>query len=146
MTDTLTKEKRSYLMSRVKGKDTKPEMIVRKYLHSHGLRYRLHVKLLPGSPDIVLKKYKTIIFINGCFWHGHENCPYSRLPKTRAEWWRIKISNNIKRDQEKHSQLHKLGWNIMTIWSCQLKPSNRKKTLEEIVLLLQKTFLCQNKI
>ena len=104
MTDTLTTEKRSYLMSKIKGKDTKPEMIVRRYLHSHGFRYRLHVKSLPGSPDIVLKKYRTAIFINGCFWHGHENCLFSRLPKTRTEWWKIKISKNIKRDKEKESK------------------------------------------
>ena len=126
MTDTLTTEKRSYLMSKIKGKDTKPEMIVRRYLHSHGFRYRLHVKSLPGSPDIVLKKYRTAIFINGCFWHGHENCLFSRLPKTRTEWWKIKISKNIKRDKEKCILLHNLGWHTMTVWSCQLKSSSTK--------------------
>ena len=146
MTDTLTTEKRSYLMSKIKGKDTKPEMIVRRYLHSHGFRYRLHVKSLPGSPDIVLKKYRIAIFINGCFWHGHENCLFSRLPKTRTEWWKIKIIKNIKRDKEKCILLHNLGWHTMTVWSCQLKSTTRKDTLEEIVFLLQKIFLEQNKI
>lgn len=141
MTDIFTKEQRSYIMSRIKSENTRPELIVRKYLYSQGIRYRLHVKLLPGSPDIVLRKYRTVIFINGCFWHGHENCPIYRLPKTRSEWWKAKIGRNIKRDKEKRIQLRKMGWHVMTIWECQLKPSCRHQTLDEIISLLQKTYL-----
>lgn len=141
MTDVHSKETRSYNMSMVKGKNTKPELIVRKYLFSKGFRYRLNVKDLPGKPDLVLPKYQTVIFIHGCFWHGHESCKYFVIPKTKTEWWTDKIQKNTERDRKVHTELKKAGWNIMTIWECQLKPKQRDITLEGIVTLLQKTYL-----
>lgn len=141
MTDIHSQETRSYNMSRIKAKDTKPELLVRKYLFSKGLRYRVNVKDLPGKPDIVLPKYKTVIFIHGCFWHGHEGCKYFVIPKTRTEWWTEKIRKNKERDQQEHEALRKTGWNIMTVWECQLKPRKREQTLEGILLLLQKIYL-----
>lgn len=141
MSDVFSKEKRSYIMSLVKGKNTKPEMIVRKFLFSKGFRYRVNVKELPGKPDIVLRKYRTVIFINGCFWHGHESCKYFVIPKTRTEWWRAKIDKNIARDAEVRDKLRSMGWWTMVVWECQLKPKQRENTLNEIALLLEKTYL-----
>lgn len=115
MADVHDKQSRSYNMSQIKGKNTKPEMLVRKFLFSKGFRYRLHVKNLPGKPDLVLPKYKTIIFINGCFWHGHENCKYYVIPKTRTEWWVQKIMDTQTRDQFAKKELEKLGWNTIII-------------------------------
>ena len=105
MTDVHSKEVRSYNMSKIKGKDTRPEILVRKFLFSCGFRYRLNVKNLSGTPDIVLPKYHTVIFINGCFWHGHEDCRFFTIPKTRSEWWIEKISKNKERDQKKQAEL-----------------------------------------
>ncbi len=113
MADVHDKETRSYNMSRIKGKDTKPEMLVRKFLHANGFRYRLHVKNLPGKPDIVLPKYKTVIFVHGCFWHGHEGCRYFVVPKTRTEWWLNKINGNIENDACKAS--HKSSWKVIRL-------------------------------
>ena len=109
MADRMTTEQRHKCMSRIKGKDTKPELIVRRYLHAHGYRYRINVKRLPGTPDIVLRKYKTVIFINGCFWHGHEGCKYFVMPKSNSQFWQKKIERNKQRDVEKRIQLHRLG-------------------------------------
>lgn len=128
-------------MAMIKSKNTKPELLVRKYLFSKGFRYRLNVKGLPGKPDIVLPKYRTVIFIHGCFWHGHEGCKIAHIPQTRPEYWKAKIQKNINRDQTHHANLKNAGWNIMTIWECQLKPQVRQQTLESIELLLQKTYL-----
>ena len=108
-------------MAAIKGKDTKPEMIVRKYLFSRGLRFRVQVKKLPGNPDIVLPKYKTVIFVNGCFWHGHEGCKYFRLPKSNVEFWKEKIERNIERDRESMQALLDLGWKVIRIWECELR-------------------------
>ena len=141
MTDVHSQETRSYNMSRIKAKDTKPELLVRKYLFCKGFRYRVNAKDLPGKPDIVLPKYKTVIFIHGCFWHGHEGCKYFVIPKTRTEWWTEKIRKNKERDQQEHEALRKTGWNIITVWECQLKPRKREQTLEGILLLLQKIYL-----
>ena len=116
MADRMSKEQRHKCMSRIKSKDTKPELIVRRYLHAHGYRYRINVKRLPGTPDIVLRKYKTVIFINGCFWHGHEGCKYFVLPKSNSQFWQRKIDRNKKRDIEKRIQLRRLGWHTITIW------------------------------
>ena len=110
MTDVFDKKKRSEIMSSVKSKDTKPELIVRNLLHLMGYRFRLHREDLPGSPDIVLPKYKTVIFVHGCFWHGHEGCPRAKLPKTNTEVWRGKIEKNIERDQRNICELKSLGW------------------------------------
>src|SRR6188768_1882720 len=120
MADVHDKATRSYNMSRIKGKDTKPEMLVRRFLHAHGFRYRLHVKDLPGKPDIVLPKYKTVIFVHGCFWHGHKKCIKSVLPKTRTEWWKNKIRGNIENDFRAIKMLEKDGWKVITVWSCEL--------------------------
>ncbi|WP_321435764.1 very short patch repair endonuclease [uncultured Bacteroides sp.] len=141
MSDVHSKETRSYNMSMIKGKNTKPEMIVRKYLFSKGFRYRVNVKELPGKPDIVLRKYRTVIFINGCFWHGHKGCRYFVIPKTRTEWWRAKIDKNIARDAEVRDKLRSMGWRTMVVWECQLKPKQRENTLNEIALLLEKIYL-----
>lgn len=132
MTDVHSKETRSYNMSKIRGKDTKPELLVRKFLHSQGFRYRIHVKDLPGKPDIVLPKYKTIIFIQGCFWHGHEGCRYYVIPKTRTEWWLNKINTNISNDLKNRLKLEDLNWRIIDIWECDLKNNNREMTLEAL--------------
>jgi DNA mismatch endonuclease (patch repair protein) len=121
MTDVHNKETRSYNMSQIKGKDTKPEMLIREFLFSNGFRYRLHVKDLPGKPDIVLPKYKTVIFVNGCFWHGHENCHYFTLPKTRAEWWKEKIEKTRLNDTIKQRMLEDMNFKVLIVWECQIK-------------------------
>jgi len=133
MADVHTKEIRSYNMSRIKGKNTKPEMLVRKFLHANGFRYKLHDKSLPGKPDIVLPKYKTVIFVHGCFWHGHSNCRYYVIPKTRTEWWLNKINGNKDNDRKAATQLKKEGWKILTIWECRLKTSSLEKTLNTVI-------------
>lgn len=145
MADIHSKEVRSYNMSRIKGKDTKPEMLVRKFLFSRGFRYRLNVKDFPGKPDLMLKKYKTVIFINGCFWHGHSNCKYFILPKTRTEWWKNKIEQTRKRDYLNKKKLAEMGWNVLSIWECQLKSDRKDETLQGVVHLLSKTLLDQYK-
>lgn len=133
MADVKTPEERSRNMAAVKGKDTKPEMIVRKYLFSRGLRFRVQVRKLPGTPDIVLPKYKTAIFVNGCFWHGHEGCKYFRLPKSNVEFWKEKIERNIERDKESMQALFDLGWKVVRVWECELRnKANREETLNKI--------------
>lgn len=133
MADVLSKEQRHKCMSHIRDKNTKPEMLVRKYLFSLGFRYRINVKTLPGTPDIVLKKYNIVIFVNGCFWHGHVGCKYANLPKTNQLFWKQKIETNKKRDIEKQCQLRNLGWNIIQIWECELKPKSRIQTLEKLI-------------
>ena len=132
MADIKTKESRSYNMSRIAGKDTKPEELVRKYLFSKGFRYRKNVRKLPGTPDLVLPKYRTVIFVNGCFWHGHEGCKYFVWPKSNAEFWRLKIETNISRDQRKKAQLRDMGWNVMIVWECELRLPRRQASLERL--------------
>ena len=133
MADVMTPEQRSRCMAAIKGKDTKPEMIVRKYLFSRGLRYRVNNRKLPGSPDIVLKKYKTVVFIDGCFWHGHEGCKYYRLPKTNVDFWRHKIAMNIAHDYANCVDLRLAGWKVIRVWECDIKTKvNREATLESL--------------
>ena len=120
-------------MSRIKGKNTKPEELVRKYLFSQGLRYRKNDKRLPGSPDIVLPKYKTVIFVNGCFWHGHEGCKYFVWPKSNEEFWKNKIETNIARDKQKTKALEELGWNVIIVWECELKKATINETLKKLI-------------
>lgn len=120
MADIVDKATRSRMMSGIRGKDTKPEMIVRRALHRAGFRYRLHAKDLPGKPDIVLPKYRTVIFVHGCFWHMH-NCKFFKWPKTRPDFWREKISKNVERDREYLSVLENLGWSPIVIWECECK-------------------------
>lgn len=143
MSDVHTKATRSYNMSRIKGKNTRPEILVRKYLYSKGFRYRVNVKSLPGTPDIVLRKLKTIIFINGCFWHGHTGCPYFKMPETRTEWWSNKISKTKARDDAGYAQLRQMGWRVLVVWECQLKPRHRKETLYALENTLFKIVLEQ---
>lgn len=129
----MTPEQRSRCMAAIRGKDTKPEILVRKFLFSKGLRYRLNNRKLPGAPDIVLKKYKTVIFVDGCFWHGHEGCKYFRLPKSNTPFWEAKITRNIERDKETTQALTALGWKVIRIWECELRnKSNREAALNKL--------------
>jgi DNA mismatch endonuclease (patch repair protein) len=121
MSDVLSKEQRHRCMYSIRNKDTKPEYIVRKYLFAQGFRYRINVKSLLGKPDIVLRKYHTVILINGCFWHGHENCKYGHLPKSNTEFWKTKIRGNIERDKRDILELKKQGWNVIVIWQCEIR-------------------------
>lgn len=133
MADVHTPEQRSYNMSQVRSKNTKPELQVRKFLFAHGFRYRLHDKKLPGSPDVVLPKYKTVIFVHGCFYHGHEGCRYFVVPKTRTDWWLDKINGNKRRDTENYRKLTEAGWRIITIYECELKPAKLEETLKNLL-------------
>ncbi|MBD2699835.1 DNA mismatch endonuclease Vsr [Spirosoma sp. BT702] len=133
MADVHTPEQRSYNMSRVKSKDTKPELLVRKFLHARGFRYKLHDNKLPGKPDIVLPKYKTVIFVHGCFYHGHQGCKYFVVPKTRTEWWLDKITGNRKRDADNYAKIAETDWRIITIYECELKPASREQTLQNLL-------------
>ena len=133
MADVHSKVTRSYNMSQIKATNTKPELLVRKFLHANGFRYKLHDKKLPGRPDIVLPKYKTILFIHGCFWHGHTNCKYYVIPKTRTDWWLTKINTNKTNDAKALKALRKEGWKIITVWECDLKTAKREKTLLKLV-------------
>lgn len=132
--DVHTRESRSYNMSRIKSKNTKTEEIVRKYLFSRGLRYRKNDKNLPGHPDIVLPKYKIVVFINGCFWHAHEGCKYFKWPESNVEFWKNKLTENKKRDAVKIRALKELGWRIIVIWECELKGDNRTTRLDRLFL------------
>ena len=139
--DKLTKEQRHRCMASIRGKGTKPEILVRKYLLSRGFRYRLNHPCLPGHPDIVLRKYRSVVFVNGCFWHGHEGCKYYVLPKTNVEFWKAKIERNRNRDLEEQRKLAEMGWHCITVWECQLKPSVREKTLEALAFTLNRIYL-----
>ena len=131
MSDVHDKETRSYNMSRIRSKDTKPEMLVRKFLHANGFRYRLHITGLPGKPDIVLWKYKTVIFVHGCFFHQH-NCNLFRWPATNREFWKNKISSNVIRDKNTLKALKSRGWKVITVWQCSLKKNKISKTLAKL--------------
>lgn len=133
MTDVHDKSTRSFNMSRIRGKDTKPEMVVRRFLHTNGYRYRLHDKKLPGKPDIVLPKYKTVIFVNGCFWHGHEGCKYFVIPKTNTQWWVEKIGMTKKKDEVNYSKIKEAGYKVVIIWECELKSSLVEGTLKSLI-------------
>lgn len=133
MADVHSKKVRSYNMSMIKGKNTKPEMMVRKFLFSKGFRYRLHDKNLPGKPDLILPKHQTVIFVNGCFWHGHEVCSYFVVPKTRTNWWIDKILGTKRRDELHDMILKKKGWKVITIWECELKNENKDSSLNQLL-------------
>ena len=124
MADIVSPETRSRMMAGIRGKDTKPEIIVRRLLHKLGYRFRLHRKDLPGRPDIVLPKWKTVVFVNGCYWHGHENCELYRTPKTRSEFWEAKIAGNRKRDETNYQRLREEGWKVILIWECAVSKKN----------------------
>ena len=135
--DVHDKVTRSYNMSQIKGKNTKPEELVRKYLFSQGFRYRKNDKRLPGSPDVVLPKYKTVIFINGCFWHGHHGCKYFVWPRSNEEFWKEKIQRNIERDKDNYERLRNLGWKVILVWECELKKQHREKTLLSLITYIK---------
>ena len=132
MSDTHSKEVRSYNMSRIRSGNTRPELLVRQYLHSKGFRYRLHNKNLPGRPDLVLKKYNSVIFVHGCFWHSHENCKYSNLPKSNRSYWESKLKRNKERDKITNNKLKALGWRVLTVWECELRRDKREPTLRQL--------------
>lgn len=138
--DTISREQRSRTMSRIRSKNTKPELLVRRFLYANGFRYRVNVRTLPGSPDIVLKKYRTVIFIHGCFWHSH-SCQQGRLPQTNVDFWTRKLTRNKERDSDVREKLRQLGWKTMIVWECQLKPAVCQQTLQEVVYLLNKANL-----
>lgn len=133
MADRITPEERSENMRKIKGKDTKPEILVRKYLFSKGYRFRKNDKRYPGKPDLILPKYKTAIFINGCFWHQHPGCRYAYMPKSRTEFWKAKFERNCENDQKHYSELEKMGWKVIVIWECRLA----KKIFDEEMLNLE---------
>lgn len=145
MSDVHTPAQRHKNMAAIRAKDTKPEIIVRKYLWSHGFRYRLNHPRLPGKPDIVLRKYRTCIFVNGCFWHGHEGCKCFVVPKTRTEFWLNKINRNQERDTEVKKKLASMRWHTITIWECELKPNKKDATLQSLVYTLNNIFLQDHK-
>ncbi len=130
--DRMTKEQRSRCMAAIHGKNTRPEMLVRRFLFAQGFRYRVNDARLPGHPDIVLRKYRTIVFINGCFWHGHEGCKGFVLPKSHPDFWKNKIERNRKRDEEELRLLAEMGWRCITIWECELKKNMREQTLASL--------------
>jgi DNA mismatch endonuclease (patch repair protein) len=136
MTDNHTSEKRSYNMSRIRSKDTKPEEKVRKYLFAQGFRYSKNVRKLPGCLDIVLPKYKTVIFVQGCFWQMHD-CGRFHWPKTNPDYWRTKILRNVERDRTSKEQLQSLGWKVLTVWECELKQRIINETLERLAASIQ---------
>lgn len=139
--DKISPQQRHNNMASIHAKNTKPEIIVRKYLWRHGFRYRLNNPRLPGHPDIVLRKYRTCIFVNGCFWHGHDGCKYFRMPRTNVDFWTKKIKRNKERDREEQQQLAKMGWHCITVWECELKPQVKDKTLQSLAFTLNHIFL-----
>ena len=148
MTDKMTPAQRHYCMSRIHGKATKPELKVRKWLWQHGYRYRLNVKSVPGKPDIVMRRYRTAIFVNGCFWHGLiaslpeiTNSSCCKIPQTNREFWVNKIKRNQERDQQNYKVLHDNGWQVIVIWECQLTPKRIEETMLRVELLLNEHFL-----
>lgn len=137
--DIWDKERRSQCMASIRSKDTKPELTVRRYLHSRGYRFRKNVRRLPGTPDIVMRKYGVVIFVHGCFWHGHES--HMRIPKSNRDFWESKIARNRQRDEICKEQLRRMGWSVITVWECQLSPQRRAKTLAEIESLINRNYL-----
>jgi DNA mismatch endonuclease, patch repair protein len=134
MTDVFTKSKRSEVMSRIKGRNTKPELAVRSLLHRMGYRFRLHRADLPGKPDIVLARYKSVIFVHGCFWHRHKDCRFAYTPKSRTEFWLKKLESNVIRDIQVKSDLELLGWQVITVWECELRdPAQLSRQLDDFL-------------
>lgn len=147
----MTPEQRHTCMSHIRGKNTSPEMVVRRYLHGEGFRYSLHNRRLPGKPDLVLRKYRTVIMVNGCFWHGHviadnEPCPYFKLPKGNADFWRHKIQLNQARDLRERVELRNMGWHVIVVWECQLKTAQRDATLHGLKDLLLQLYLDDHRL
>ena len=132
MADKHSKEVRSYNMSQIRSTNTKPEELVRKYLFAKGFRYRKNDKRYPGKPDIVLPKYRTVIFVNGCFWHKHDGCHYFVWPKSNIKFWHEKITRNVNRDNDNYQKLKEMGWNVLIVWECELKKDIRENTLNNL--------------
>ncbi len=141
MPDVLTPQQRHRCMSHIRSKATKPEILVRKWLWAHGYRYRLNVKSVPGKPDIVMRKYRTAIFVNGCFWHGHEGCKYFIMPKTNTAFWQNKIESNRQRDKRNYYILLQNGWQVIVLWQCELYHERIEKTMQAVALSLNVNFL-----
>ena len=139
--DTVLPQQRHNNMASIRSANTKPEILVRKYLWKRGFRYRLNNPRLPGHPDIVLRKYRTCVFVNGCFWHGHDGCKYFRMPKTNTDFWEKKIKRNKERDKEEQQQLAKMGWHCITVWECELKPKVREQTLRALAYTINHIYL-----
>ena len=139
--DKLSPQQRHDCMASIRSKDTKPELVVRKGLWKRGFRYRLNDKRLPGHPDLVLRKYRTCIFINGCFWHGHNGCKYYTIPKSNTEFWMTKVKRNKERDKEEQRKLAKMGWHSIVVWECELKPQKLEGTLDSIAFTLNHIWL-----
>ena len=139
--DKMSEEQRHRCMASIRGRDTKPELIVRRYLFGRGFRYRLNHPRLPGHPDIVLRKYRTVIFVNGCFWHGHKGCRYFTVPKSNTDFWSAKISRNAERDRSVQQQLAAMGWHCVTVWECQLMPKLRNDTLRALEYTISHIFI-----
>ena len=144
--DKLSKEQRHRCMASIRSKDTKPEIVVRKFLFRHGYRYRLNHPRLPGHPDIVMRKYRSVILVNGCFWHGHEGCKFFVLPKSNTDFWRSKIERNRARDIAEQRRLADMGWHCITIWECQLKPAVCEQTLESLAYTLNHLYIQDHSI
>jgi DNA mismatch endonuclease (patch repair protein) len=134
MVDTISKARRSEVMALVKSKNTKPEIVVRSFLHGSGFRFRLHDKRLPGKPDLVFPKYNVALFVHGCFWHGHQSCPHHRIPKSNVEFWENKISGNQARDQKHQEALKALGWRVIVVWECEIRKIEFLEALASIIL------------
>ena len=141
MSDVLTPTQRHRCMSRIRSKATKPEMAVRRWLWAHGYRYRLNVKSVPGKPDIVMRRYRTAIFVNGCFWHGHEGCSKFVMPKSNTAFWQTKIARNRERDRQNYEVLLQNGWQVIVLWECQLQPKQLEHTMQQTALALNQNFL-----
>lgn len=142
----LTKEQRHRNMASIRSKNTKTEILVRKFLWRLGFRYKVNNPRLPGHPDIVLRKYRTCVFVNGCFWHGHMGCKYFRIPRTNTEFWETKISRNRERDKQEHKRLAAMGWHVIVIWESQLKPVQREQALTSLVYTLNHIYLQDHSI
>ena len=141
MSDVLNPQQRHRGMSHIRSKATKPEMLVRRWLWAHGYRYRLNVKSVPGKPDIVMRKYRTAIFVNGCFWHGHEGCKQFVLPKTNTAFWRNKIEYNRARDQKNYDILINAGWQVIVLWQCKLTKQELEQTMQSVAVALNQNLL-----
>lgn len=137
MTDIVRPETRSRMMSRIRGKDTQPEMTIRRALHAAGIRYRLHVGSLPGRPDLVLPKYSAVCLVHGCYWHRHAGCSYATTPATRPEFWKEKFRSNVERDRRQQRQLREMGWRIAVVWECTLKRNEADVVVGRLIRWLQ---------
>ena len=147
MADVLTKEQRQLNMRNIKGKDTKPEILLRRALHARGLRYRLHCRELPGSPDLVFPKYRAVVFVHGCFWHRH-GCKYTSTPSTHRDFWEQKFLKNVKRDEKAVKELEQMGWRVFIVWECQIKKAhgNLNQICDQVIMYLKKSshHFCNN--